>query len=98
MPTIHSPEYIEFIARLRNARKEQRVTQAQLASHLSKPQSFVSKVETCERRLDVLETLEWCAALGIALIDVLPSRLHSMLVHGGHQEPERGSIKVGNPT
>lgn len=39
------------------ARRAARLTQAQLASLLGRPQSFVSKYETGERRLDVVELL-----------------------------------------
>lgn len=46
------------------ARKQQSMTQFQLAAALRKPQSYVAKVEVCERKLDVLEFVEWCHALG----------------------------------
>ncbi|MDI1228557.1 MAG: helix-turn-helix transcriptional regulator [bacterium] len=39
-------------------RKKVRLTQAQLARKLGKPQSFVAKYEGGERRLDVIEFLE----------------------------------------
>jgi len=68
----HDPQYIELIARLRNARKAKKLSQKELGELLNKPQSFVSKVETCERRLDAIETANWCIALGIALEDALP--------------------------
>lgn len=72
MTAAHDPQYIELIARLRNARKAKKLSQKELGDLLNKPQSFVSKVETCERRLDLIETAHWCIALGIALEDALP--------------------------
>jgi len=42
---------------------------------LNKPQAFISKVETCERRLDLVEAAQWCLALGIKLDDVMPPGL-----------------------
>lgn len=52
---------------LREVLKELRVsaglTQAQLAEELSKPQSYVSKYESGERRLDFIEVLEVSDAL-----------------------------------
>ena len=41
------------------------MTQVELARRLNKLQSYVSKVEILERRLDVIELMEWLAALGI---------------------------------
>ncbi len=47
------------------ARSELGLTQVQLAGRLSRPQSFVSKVERGERRLDLIEFLEVAQALDI---------------------------------
>jgi transcriptional regulator with XRE-family HTH domain len=47
-----------------NARKKTGLTQVELASRLSRPQSFVSKVERGERRLDVVEFFEVAEAIG----------------------------------
>ena len=55
MQSIYSPDYKAFLARLRQRRLAKRLTQVQVAKALGKPQSFVSKVETGERRLDPLE-------------------------------------------
>jgi len=75
MSGAHDPLYIEFIARLRNARKRRNLSQQQLGEKLGKDQTFISKVETCERRIDVIESAKWCAALGLHLEDVLPSEI-----------------------
>lgn len=55
--------YLELRRILKDLREEKHLTQAQLAHKLSVPQSFVSKYETGERRLDVIETLQICQAL-----------------------------------
>jgi transcriptional regulator with XRE-family HTH domain len=47
------------------ARKEADLTQAELSSRLNRPQSFVSKYERGERRLDVVEFREVARALGV---------------------------------
>ena len=47
------------------ARKRAGLTQVCLADRLGRPQSFVSKYERGERRLDVIEYCEVCRALGI---------------------------------
>lgn len=55
-------------ARLRallvKARKQARLTQVVLAARLNRPQSFVAKYESGERRLDVIEFLEVARAIG----------------------------------
>ena len=78
MSGAHDPLYIEFVARLRAARKEQGKSQKAFAEQIGKEQSFVSKVETCERRLDVIEAARWCAALGIRLDDALPAKIRKL--------------------
>lgn len=72
MRTIGDPRYLEIITRLRLARKTQGLMQKDLADRLSVPQSFVSKYETGERRLDIIELLDICSVLGIELHDILP--------------------------
>lgn len=48
-------EYEAFLEGLIAARKRQGLTQQAVADLLDKPQSFVSKYESGERRLDVVE-------------------------------------------
>lgn len=79
MSSAHDPLYIEFIARLRHARKRRNLSQQQLGERLGKEQTFISKVETCERRLDVIEAAKWCAELGLSLEDVLPSEIQQKI-------------------
>lgn len=52
---------------LRQVRKEAGLSQQELAYLLHKPQSFVSKYESGERRLDILELRQICCKIGIAL-------------------------------
>lgn len=52
---------------LRKARIEAGLRQADLASRLGQPQSFVSKYEIGERKLSLLEVRGICVALGISL-------------------------------
>lgn len=52
---------------LRELRTEIGLRQTELAERLGEPQSFVSKYETGERRLDILELREICKALRIPL-------------------------------
>jgi transcriptional regulator with XRE-family HTH domain len=56
--SIHTDKSGKFCEILIKYRNEKGLTQIQLAEKLSKPQSFVSKYETGERRLDFIEVLE----------------------------------------
>lgn len=56
---------------LRQIRVESGLRQADLAKRLRKPQSFVSKYEAGERRLDLIELRELCQALGISLQELV---------------------------
>ena len=60
-----NPLYDIFQKILAEARQEASLTQQEVAIRLRRPQSFVSKLESGERRLDVIEFLEICQALGI---------------------------------
>jgi len=72
--SIYDQEYRMLIGALRDARKAAGLTQQQLAAQLGRPQSFIAKVEGCERRLDVVEFLHLCRALGVAAEDILRDR------------------------
>jgi transcriptional regulator with XRE-family HTH domain len=73
MKAVYDLQYVEFVGRLRSARKARGFTQGDLAELLNKPQSYISKVETCERRIDVIEAARWCSTLDVVLQDLLPS-------------------------
>ena len=57
-----------LIVLLRAIRVDAGLTQSELASRLSRDQTFVSKYESGERRLDVLELREVCQAVGTDFI------------------------------
>lgn len=59
---------VAFRKKLQAVRKTAKLTQVQLAQRLGKPQSFVSKYENGERRLDVLELIEVLRALKIDVV------------------------------
>jgi transcriptional regulator with XRE-family HTH domain len=60
----HESEYRRMLERLREARLAAGLTQAQVAKRLGKPQSFVSKVELGERRLDPIELRRFAELYG----------------------------------
>ena len=61
--------YIAQRGRLVNLLREMRIeaglTQAELAARIEKDQAYVSRYESGQRRLDVLEVREICQAIGI---------------------------------
>jgi transcriptional regulator with XRE-family HTH domain len=62
-----APEQAVFLALLRQLRQEAGLRQRDLAERLGEPQSFVSKFESGERRLDIGELRYICGALGVPL-------------------------------
>lgn len=61
----------QLLALLRQLRTEAGLRQIDLAKKLHQPQSFVSKYESGERRLDLLELSAVCKACGISLADFI---------------------------
>jgi transcriptional regulator with XRE-family HTH domain len=69
--SIYSAEYQRLCALLRTLREEAGLTQVEVATRLDEPQSFVSKYESGERRLDVIELHHVATALGASVRVVL---------------------------
>lgn len=69
MTTIHDPRYHLLIKMLIQIRNEKSITQVELAKKLFKPQSYISKIESIERRLDVIELWDWLLALNCTPIE-----------------------------
>lgn len=68
--SIRTDGYKQLCALLRRLRTDAGLTQAQLATALDAPQSFISKYESGERRIDVLELVRILRALGLTLGEV----------------------------
>jgi transcriptional regulator with XRE-family HTH domain len=67
----HTREYQRLIRELRQVREESGVTQEEAATRLGTYASFISKVESCERRIDVLELKIFCELYRIDLVEFL---------------------------
>lgn len=61
MKATHSKAYRQLLQRLRKARLEAGLNQADVAKKLHRPQSFISKIELGERRIDPIELKELAA-------------------------------------
>ncbi len=66
---IGTREHRVFVTLLKETRTRAGVRQVDIAERMGVPQSMISKYELGERRLDVLELREVCAALGVSLTD-----------------------------
>lgn len=56
-------QYIEIIERLIARRRELNMTQVDLGEAYGEDQSFISRIERCQRRLDVYEFVRFCHIL-----------------------------------
>ena len=65
--TIASQTYTQFLDCLRQTREKAGLTQDQLAERLGETQSFISKCERGERRIDIVELREFCLAMDTTL-------------------------------
>ena len=63
----HTVRYERLLQALRAAREEAGLTQLEVANRLNSYNSFLSKVESGERRIDVVELAELCRLYGIRL-------------------------------
>jgi transcriptional regulator with XRE-family HTH domain len=62
------PDRHDLLAHLlRDLRMEAKLTQTDVAAALGKPQSYVSKYESGERRLDLVELADLCLVLRVSL-------------------------------
>lgn len=64
MKTARSTPYQHLLALLVDCRREANMTQQDLSTRLGKPQSYVSKYERGERRLDVIEFMQIALLIG----------------------------------
>lgn len=81
--SLFSFEYRIFRELLRDLRLKKGVTQAQLSTALEMAQSFVSKYEMGERRLDFIEVDRICGELGIGLEEFAKSYAKALETSGG---------------
>jgi transcriptional regulator with XRE-family HTH domain len=67
----HTEEYRQLTEALRKARDNAGLTQGEVAARLKTYASFVSKCESGERRVDVVELTAFCKVYGVDLIEFL---------------------------
>lgn len=83
---IYGPDQRALSDLLRRTRLEGGLRQQDVAERIGEPQSFVSRYETGQRRLDVLELRVVCRAVGVSLPEFV-ARLEESL--GGPKRRRR---------
>ncbi|ECW0088119.1 TPA: helix-turn-helix domain-containing protein [Salmonella enterica subsp. enterica serovar Mississippi] len=71
MTSIYSVDYQFVIKILKNERIKAGLTQKQFAERVGKPQSFISKVESGERRLDFVEFIHLARLLSLDPCEIM---------------------------
>ena len=72
MKSIYSKAQKELVERLRAARIKAGLTQHQVANKFKKPQSFIARLESGQRRIDVVELKVLANLYGCSLASLLP--------------------------
>jgi len=68
---ISSKSYAELRLWLKQARESAGLSMRDLGEMITEPHSFVGKVESGERRLDVFEYVQYCEALSVDPVEGL---------------------------
>jgi transcriptional regulator with XRE-family HTH domain len=87
-------EYQFLLNRLVESRKAAGVSQEEVARWLGKPQSHVSKIETGERELSIIDLWKWCGAIGLSFSQVI-QEFESEI--GQFEDPKRTRSSVPRP-
>lgn len=76
--SLNSNEHKVLIDWLKKGRASQGMSMRELATKMKTPHSFIGKVEQGERRLDVVEYIRYCKALGVSPVEGLEFLLANM--------------------
>ncbi len=92
--SLRTQQYQVLLELLRDRREAVGMSQADLAGWLGQNQATVSRVETGETGLDVIELRDWLTGLGVAFVPfmkALDTRLQALSGAGLRRRPSSGS-------
>lgn len=90
---LNSENYKAILRLLREVREELEVSQIVLSERMDVTQTFISKCERGDRRIDVLEFLLWLDALGVP-VDTFVNRLQKEVQIGKGPSGLKGRISI----
>lgn len=94
LKTVHDPDYKRFLTGLRQAREAAGLNQGELAKRLGKHQTFVSKIETAQRTLDLLDFLRWARETGADPLELMQDLADTVLARRGEFPTKRRRVKL----
>ena len=71
MKTIHEVTYQKLVMELRKARKDARLTQADVATLVGRSRQWVHKMETFDIRMDVVQLIRFCHLYGLKAHEIV---------------------------
>lgn len=80
--SLHDERYQQFVGLLVERRKASGLSQQRIADALGWNQSIVAKIETCQRRLDVIELLRIGDAVGYDVVALVRDLRRTMVAEG----------------
>jgi transcriptional regulator with XRE-family HTH domain len=89
----HTPEYDVLRAELRATRERAQLSQRDLASRLKVPHSWIAKVESGERRIDLVEFCWFVSACDLDPVALSEKLLGQIVKRANGRSPKRGRRK-----
>jgi transcriptional regulator with XRE-family HTH domain len=94
LKTVNDPDYKRFLVALRQAREDAGLNQEDLAKRLGKHQTFVSKIETAQRTLDLLDFLRWARETDSDPLEMMRGLADKVLTRKREFVPARKRVKL----
>jgi len=69
--TIFDKRYVKIISELVKARHNNKWSQREIAKRIGVNHNFIARIEMRERRLDIIETIDYMKALGLSKAEIV---------------------------